>query len=151
MDFQDIYTSVLLGTILLVFKIYSAIATVILLIGFPLTKYFVHKRLQSFGLKVGDKNPWDIRVHDQRTFYIRAALEGHFGVLESRLDNIWSTQDFREIVSRVLASRRIFEIQHPLLWTLKYFNLQTKARAWEVGNSHYDAGNIINCICLHTC
>jgi len=109
---------------------------------FPLTKSIVKKRILTYGIEIGGKNPWDIKVHDEKTFYIRTAIEGNFGFVESRLDGVWSTEDFKELISRFASSRRIWKTQHPLLWTLKYFNLQTKARSWEVGTNHYDAGKI---------
>jgi len=142
MDLHDACTSILLSIILLVFRIYYALATIVLLIFFPLTKSIVKKRFLAHGIEIGGKNPWDITVHDEKTFYVRASIERNFGVVESRLDGVWSTEDFRGFVSRIYASRRLRKTQHPLMWTLKYFNLQTKARSWEAGINHYDAGKL---------
>jgi len=140
MGFKDICTSFLLGSILFGFKIYSKVATVVLIIFFPLTKSIVNKKLSSFGIEVNGRNRWDIKVHNEKRFYTRLAIEGTFGLMEGRIDKDWSTEDLTELFRRYFATRRIKEAHHPLTWTLKYFNLQTKARAWEVGQQHYDVG-----------
>jgi len=78
------------------------------------------------GIEIGGKNPWDITVHDEKTFYVRAAIKRSFGVVESRLDGVWSTEDSRGIVSKIYAPRRIRKTQNPLQGTLKYSNIICK-------------------------
>jgi hypothetical protein len=118
------------------FSIYSTIATIILRIFFPITKYFMDKKFESFGINVGR----DIVVHNESRFYTRSVIEGSFGFLESRLDKDWSTKNFKELIERILATRRLQEVKHPLTWIINKFNLQTKAKSFEVGQNHYDAG-----------
>jgi len=141
MELRDIYTSCILWTIHFLFKLYSVFATLVLLAFFPLTKYFVQKRFLSYGIEIGGSKPWDIKVHNDKIFYIRTAIEGMYGLGESRLEGVWSTNDFRELMRRFMLSRRLRQAQHPLLWSLKYFNLQSQFRSWDVGIQHYDAGN----------
>jgi hypothetical protein len=140
MDFTDAYTSLLLSIILMVFKLYAAMATLVLVALFPITKSIVKKRFLSFGVEIDGSKPWDVKVHNEKRFYTRVAIEGTFGLLEGRLDKDWSTENCTELIRRLFQSRRQQEVQHPLTWTLKYFNLQTKARAWQVGAIHYDVG-----------
>jgi hypothetical protein len=132
----DKLTDVLLWTIFNLFEIYNSIATLVLRIFFPITKYVVDKRLASWNVIVGK----DIIVLNESRFYTRTVIEGSFGMMEGLMDKDWKTNDFKGFVEKVLGSRRRKEVLHPLTWVYKTFNLQTKGRAFEVGKHHYDAG-----------
>jgi len=93
--------------------------------------------------------PWDIRVHDAQ-FYRRVLSRGSLGFGEAYMDGLWEAerldQTFDHLLSadidqkiRGLARLRLAAsvLRHRLL------NLQSKARAFEVGQRHYDIGNSI--------
>lgn len=139
-SFGEYLSDFTLALILALFYIYSKIYTVILLAFFPLTKYVVDKRLAGLGVTVGGNKATDIKVLNPKRFYTRVAIERSYGLLDSKLDGDWETKDFRGFVGLIFSSRRHAEVVHPLYWTFNMFNLQTKAKAFEVGKQHYDDG-----------
>lgn len=125
------------------FSLYSQILTVVYTIFFTYTKKMVDEKLAELGIIVDGPSPTDIQVINGRRFYTRVAIERSYGLMEGRLDGDWDIEDFRGFVSIIFSSRRHAEFAHPLAWIFKAFNLQTKARAFEVGKSHYDDGEWI--------
>lgn len=96
------------------------------------------------GIQIGGSNPWDIQVSNE-DFYSRVLGDGSLGLGESYMDGWWNTRDLDGFLYRLLAGgarekvgawRDVFAWVHASL-----FNLQRKARAFEVGKRHYDLGN----------
>lgn len=101
--------------------------------------------LSLAGVKINGSNPWDINVHDD-SFYRRAITEGELGVGESYMDSMWDAPNVDEFIYRVLKASLDDKIRRKpsiLLWLLwiRLVNLQTKRRAFIVGEKHYDIGN----------
>ena len=97
------------------------------------------------GIQIDGNNPWDIKVHNKR-FYERAITEGELGFGESYVDGWWDAERVDELIERILAAhlnekaKRKFSILFNL-FALQFLNLQTKRRAFIVGEKHYDLGN----------
>jgi cyclopropane-fatty-acyl-phospholipid synthase len=96
-------------------------------------------------VQVNGPNPWDIQVQDDR-FYSRVLREGELGLGESYMDGWWDCQAIDQLITRILRARLDEDIKGNwklLLHALRsrLFNLQSRSRAFEVGEKHYDLGN----------
>lgn len=84
--------------------------------------------------------PWDLHVHDART-YARVAREGSLGLGESYMEGWWDCAALDELFWRLAAvpkartrSRR--SVAHSVATRL--LNLQSRRRARQVVDAHYD-------------
>jgi cyclopropane-fatty-acyl-phospholipid synthase len=97
------------------------------------------------GLQIDGSNPWDIQIHNDE-FYRRAITEGELGMGESYMDGWWDDEKVDELIYRILLAqldekiRRKFSILIKL-FKVRLFNLQSKRRAFIIGEKHYDLGN----------
>lgn len=101
------------------------------------------------GVTFNGDQPWDIQVFDDRV-YRRILTQGSLGFGEAYMDNMWECHALDELFTRIqnahvesklggwARARLVFEIIRQNL-----FNLQTSARAYQVGEEHYDTGNDI--------
>jgi len=97
------------------------------------------------GITINGENPWDIQVHNKQ-FYQRILSKGSLGLGESYMDKWWDCDALDEFFDRVLRASLDKKLQASLILFFyalkaKLFNLQSKARAFEVGEKHYDLGN----------
>jgi cyclopropane-fatty-acyl-phospholipid synthase len=97
------------------------------------------------GIEIGGKNPWDISVHND-DFYNRVITWGSLGLGESYMDGWWDCEQLDEFFYRVL--RTDIESQVKQNWKLlvnvvwaRLFNMQSRRRAFQIGERHYDIGN----------
>jgi cyclopropane-fatty-acyl-phospholipid synthase len=101
--------------------------------------------LEFAGIQINGGNPWDIQVHNEE-FYRRALTEGELGLGESYMDNWWDAEKVDELIFRILKAHLDEKIQRNLsiffkFLTARLFNLQSKRRAFIIGEKHYDLGN----------
>ncbi|HEX9030167.1 MAG TPA: cyclopropane fatty acyl phospholipid synthase [Anaerolineales bacterium] len=108
--------------------------------------------LGTAGIEVNGRNPWDIQVHDPR-FYDRVLREVQLGLGESYMDGWWDCESIDEFVTRALKANLEEIIKGS--WKLKiniarakFLNLQSRRKAFEVGEQHYDLGNDLYCAML---
>ena len=94
---------------------------------------------------VDGSDPWDIQVHDE-DFYRRVFSQGTLGLGESYMDGWWDCKHMDEFFDRVLRARLDIHLQKN--WKLissvllaRLFNRQSKNRAFQIGEKHYDLGN----------
>jgi cyclopropane-fatty-acyl-phospholipid synthase len=97
------------------------------------------------GVKINGNNPWDIKVAND-DFYRRALTEGELGVGESYMDKWWDAEKIDEFIFRVLNAQLDEKIKLKFsillrLFTAHLYNMQSKRRAFIVGEKHYDLGN----------
>jgi len=111
------------------------------------TKYenITEEILELAGVKINGSNPWDIRIHNDE-FYRRAITEGELGIGESYMDGWWDAEKVDELFFKIMSARLDEKIQRKLsilfrLFTARLFNLQSKRRAFIIGEKHYDLGN----------
>ncbi len=101
--------------------------------------------LGDVGVTVNGPAPWDIHVHDDR-FYGRALREGDLGIGETYALGWWDCDRLDELACRVY-SRDLLAYTRPgwraVLSVLAHrlFNLQSRRRAPQVAEAHYDLGN----------
>jgi cyclopropane-fatty-acyl-phospholipid synthase len=106
----------------------------------------VAQRLLSLAeIEINGSNPWDIQVYDD-TFYRRVLDRGTLGLGESYMDGWWDCEKLDEFFYRVLRAQldtRIKRNYRLLLSILlaKLMNLQSRRRAFHIGEKHYDTGN----------
>jgi cyclopropane-fatty-acyl-phospholipid synthase len=104
---------------------------------------------QQCGIQVNGSKPFDIQVNHPQ-FYQKILEKWTLGMGESYVDGDWDCEQLDECISRLLSQdlndkvtglariRLIIEVLRA-----KIFNLQTKARSFQVGQVHYDVGNTL--------
>lgn len=99
------------------------------------------------GVCFNGDNPWDIQVHHPDV-YTRILTHGSLGFGEAYMDGLWDCHALDQLIDRLLSADvdrklggwvrlRLFGevLRHRL------FNLQSRERAFQVGERHYDIGN----------
>ena len=101
--------------------------------------------LSLAGIEVNGPNPWDIQVRNNN-FYERALTETELGIGESYMDGWWECEKIDELIFRVIRERLDEKVKRKIsiifnILLAKVFNLQSKKRAFIIGEKHYDLGN----------
>ncbi len=100
--------------------------------------------LAQADIQIDGDRPWDIHVHNP-DFYGRVLGAGSLGLGESYMDGWWDCQALEQCLCRILKAgldekvATLREKMHVLV--ARVTNQQRKARAFEVGERHYDIGN----------
>jgi cyclopropane-fatty-acyl-phospholipid synthase len=105
----------------------------------------------SADVTLNGHRPWDIRVHDA-AFYDRVLREGSLGLGESYMDQQWDAPALDETFTRLLGSGiedRLYGAAGlglrlrvaAAVARARVLNLQSRQRAFQVGEQHYDVGN----------
>ena len=109
----------------------------------------VEEVFDSAGIVVNGSNPWDIQILDERAFNLILS-KWSLGLGEGYMKGYWDCFDLEEFLYRLLRydhNEKIRGIANiNLLYEIlraKIFNLQSKSRAFKVGQHHYDAGQDI--------
>jgi len=108
-------------------------------------KEVAEEALAIAGITIDGNSPWDIKVYNEE-FYKRVLTEGDLGLGESYMDGWWDAGKVDEFIYRVLNAeidekiKLNFAMAAKLL-SAKIFNMQSKRRAFIVGEKHYDLGN----------
>ncbi len=111
----------------------------------PNSETVIRELLDLAGIKINGSQPWDIHVHDQR-LYDRLLRDASLGLGESYMEGWWDCDSIDQLIQRVLSvhldekvinNRRLFF----QVLRARLFNRQSSARAYEVGEKHYDLGN----------
>lgn len=101
--------------------------------------------LKRADVEVDGTRPWDILVRDQNLF-ARVLRQGTLGLGEAYMDEWWDTVAVDQFIYKVLSAHleREVRISPAFVWGIikaHVFNLQSKSRAFQVGEEHYDLGN----------
>ena len=109
------------------------------------SKRIVHELLESAGITVNGANPWDIQIHDDRT-YDRLLRDASLGLGESYMDGWWDCQAIDTLIDRVLRAnlKKKVEKNWRMAWhalKARLINQQSLEKAGEVAKQHYDLGN----------
>jgi len=97
------------------------------------------------GVTVGGDQPGDIQVFN-RAFYPRLLAQASMGLGESYMDGWWEANQLEVFIEKVLRADLKNKIKGDWrLWSLPLravlFNLQSRSRAYQVAEAHYDIGN----------
>ncbi len=105
----------------------------------------VREILAEADIEINGSNPWDMQVLDSRVFE-RIFRDGRFGLGESYMDGWWECESIDQFVYRAIRAKLDTKVKQNkrlvagIIWT-KLLNLQSKRRAFQVGEQHYDLGN----------
>src|SRR5438552_2110640 len=108
-------------------------------------EHTVRELFSLAGITVGGDQPGDIQVRDPR-FFARLLQQASMGLGESYMDGWWDTPALEVFIEKVLRADLKTKIKGDWrLWLLPakalLFNLQSRARAYQVAEAHYDLGN----------
>lgn len=104
----------------------------------------VEELLGPADIEINGSRPWDIQVHNEE-LYPRVMAEGSLGLGEAYMDGWWDSAQLDEFFCQVLRSdldsrcrpwRDAFKLAQA-----KLVNRQSRGRAYQVGERHYDVGN----------
>ena len=95
-------------------------------------------------IEINGVNAWDIQVKNDR-LYERILSEGPLGLGESYMDGDWDCEALDEFINKIVRAQLESKIQ-PIKMLLPVaqawlINRQRKARAFDIGEQHYDIGN----------
>lgn len=108
-------------------------------------KQLVKEMLGYAGIQIDGNDPWDIHVHNDN-FYKRAITEGELGIGESYMDGWWDAEKVDEMIDKILKAELDEKVRRKpsvllKLFTARLVNLQSRRRAFIIGEKHYDLGN----------
>ncbi|TAL20003.1 cyclopropane fatty acyl phospholipid synthase [Patescibacteria group bacterium] len=112
----------------------------------------VEEILAGTGIVIDGQSPWDIRVQDER-FYPRVLAGGSLAFGESYMDGWWDCVRLDEMVNRLLRADVRFRLKPTpgMIFDAvlaRFVNLQSKKRAFQIGQAHYDIGNDLYAVML---
>ncbi len=105
----------------------------------------VKRILNKAGIKINGNNPYDIKVNN-KNLYNRVLSQGSLGLGEAYMDGWWDCNKLDEFFFKVLRAElnKELKITPNLIYQAiksRLINLQSKSRAFQIGEKHYDAGN----------
>lgn len=105
---------------------------------------FVKELFSQADIEVNGGRPWDIQIHSNEV-YDRILSEANLGLGETYMDGQWDCENLDQFFDKVLSAKLDQKIKPTRLamhhLRVRLLNLQTKKRAWAVGEQHYDLGN----------
>jgi len=109
------------------------------------TPPFIDRLLAKADIKINGERPWDIHVHDERTFS-RVLRKGSMGLGEAYMDGWWDAKELDQFFAKVLGAHLDEEVlANPAMIFMAVkailLNMQSSSRAFKVGEEHYDLGN----------
>lgn len=100
--------------------------------------------LAQADVRLNGPRPWDLQIRHGGTFE-RVLGQGSLGLGESYMEGWWDCERVDEFICRALRAGLDRQVRNPALLLLalksRLMNLQSRARAWQVGERHYDTGN----------
>jgi cyclopropane-fatty-acyl-phospholipid synthase len=108
-------------------------------------KTTIKNLLELADIKINGDRPWDIKVHNPG-LYDRVLAGGSLALGEAYMDEWWDSDALDEFFNRILRSNIDQQVKwNPsAIWnviTAKFVNMQSRSRAYKVGEHHYDLGN----------
>ncbi|MEN4042304.1 MAG: cyclopropane fatty acyl phospholipid synthase [Anaerolineaceae bacterium] len=113
---------------------------------------FIRGLFDLADIRVNGSRPWDIQIHNQR-FYPRIVQDTSLGLGESYMDGWWDSEAVDQFIYRILLARLDQKVKQNYWMALqvlqaRIMNRQSSARAYAVGERHYDLGNDLYCAML---
>jgi len=105
----------------------------------------IRSKFRGAGITVNGNSPCDLKIYN-KDFFTRLGSDFSLGVGEAYMDGWFDCDALDEFSFRVFTYALYLEKRLILNRFFNYilyhvFNLQTKSRAFEVGEKHYDQGN----------
>ena len=99
--------------------------------------------LNDADIQVNGSRPWDLQVHHEN-FFKRVFTQGLLGLGEAYMDGWWDVDKLDQFIDKALSAdlrNQIVRREHlPLVLLAKLTNMQALARAYQVGEQHYNLG-----------
>lgn len=100
--------------------------------------------LQRADIRIGGNRPWDMQLKaggvPERVF-----AQGNLGLGEAYMEGAWEAERLDEFFFRLLGAGIDRQVKPARLMfyalRTRLLNLQSRRRAWQVGEAHYDLGN----------
>jgi cyclopropane-fatty-acyl-phospholipid synthase len=104
-----------------------------------------HQLLSLAGVKINGSDPWDISVHNEQ-FYKAVLSQGTLGLGEAYMDGWWDSEALDEFFARVIRAQiqKGIKKNTSLIYQVmlaRLLNRQSKNRAFQIAEKHYDLGN----------
>jgi cyclopropane-fatty-acyl-phospholipid synthase len=101
--------------------------------------------LSAAGITINGGSPWDIKVHNEK-FYQAVLSQANLGLGESYMDGWWDCAALDEFFSKIIRAQIQDGIKkNPALiyqvLLARASNRQSRNRAFQIGEKHYDLGN----------
>ncbi len=100
--------------------------------------------LAEAGISVNGRSDWDIKVKDEQ-LYPKVFAGGSLALGEAYMAGMWDCERLDEFFTRIFKAdlSKHFNSPSMILHYLeaKLINMQSKSKAFEVGQKHYDLGN----------
>lgn len=108
-------------------------------------KTYIETLLRPADIQINGTRAHDIQIHDERV-YARVIKQGTLGFGESYMDGWWDADAVDQLIFRLLRSAANEQVSGVLPAILKnaqaiLSNMQSKRRAFQIGEEHYDIGN----------
>lgn len=108
-------------------------------------KKTIETLLAKTPIKINGQNSFDPQIHNP-SFYDRILKDGSLGLGESYMEGWWDCQDLDDFFYMIFKSNLENEIRTSLklkteILKANVLNLQTKSKAKEAIQTHYDIGN----------
>jgi cyclopropane-fatty-acyl-phospholipid synthase len=107
----------------------------------------IRQLFEHAGIQLNGDQPWDMQIHDP-VFFQKMFTKWELGIGESYMDGDWDCDRLDEFFFRVTSHDLEQTVVGPAkigffleILRQNFFNLQTKGRAFQVGEQHYDIGN----------
>ena len=112
-----------------------------------MSKKIVENLLAQADVKIEGMRPWDMHILDER-FYNRVLKDGTLGMGESYMDGWWTCQALDQLIAKLLTARVDTKVRDKLKLVLsaihsRLFNLQSRKRASQVADVHYNLDNTL--------
>lgn len=107
----------------------------------------VEELLDIADVKIGGNRAFDLTVHNSE-FYTAVLGGGSVGLGESYMERWWDCEALDQFFDRILSANleEKIRINTKLLFQVmqsKLINMQSKKRAFNIGEHHYDRGNTL--------
>ncbi len=111
----------------------------------PNLKQTVQELLNLADIKINRDRSWDIQVKDER-LYSRVLSQGSLGLGEAYMDGWWDCKNLDVFFTKILSAKldKKVRLNINLLFQFlksRVINLQSRSRAFMIGEKHYDIGN----------
>ncbi|SFI40722.1 cyclopropane-fatty-acyl-phospholipid synthase [Collimonas sp. OK307] len=107
----------------------------------------IRQLFEHADIRLNGDRPWDMQIHDP-IFFQKMFSTWELGLGESYMDGDWDCASLDEFFFRVTSHDLEQTVVGPAkikffleILRQNFFNLQTRSRAFQVGEQHYDIGN----------
>ena len=105
----------------------------------------LRKLVEGTGIEINSGRHSDIQVHNPK-LYQRVLTQGSLGFGEAYMDGWWTSKNLDQFIYKILINNIDEKVKNNFktlfqIFISKIFNFQSKSRAFQIGEKHYDLGN----------